>query len=193
VAFHIDDLGRKGYIVSSNMPANEYMSRFKWSVAVEQTIAVPSQRLWDVISTPGNLELCHPFCSSNPVKVWPGPESRDAVHYLSGWFLERRFVHWFEGVGYDLEIGRPDGRRSFVSWRIDPIDDQNCTLRIIVYPHILQRIPLVIRWLPHMLRVRPMLRKYLQSVVGGFEWYVTRGEPVPRNNFGSHPWFSGPT
>ena len=171
----------------------EHMSRFKWPVAVEQSIAVSAQRLWDAISTPGNLELCHPFCSSNPVQVWPGPESRDEVHYLSGWILERRFVHWLEGVGYDLEIGRCGGEKSFVSWRIAPIDDQNCTLRITVYPHILQRVPLVIRWLPHMLRVRPMLRKYLQSVVGGFDWYVTCGEPVPRNNFGSHPWFSGST
>jgi hypothetical protein len=141
---------------------------------------------------PGNLELCHPYCSSNPVQIWPGPESRDEVHYLSGWFLERRFCHWIEGVGYDLEIGRRGGGESFVSWRISPIDDQSCTLRITVYPHILQKLPFVIRWLPHLLRLRPMLRKYLQSVVKGFEWYVTRGERVPRNNFGGHPWFSAP-
>jgi len=36
-----------------------------------------------------------------------------------------------------------------------------------------------------------MLAKYLQSVVMGFEWYVIRGEVVPRNQFGPHPWFSG--
>jgi hypothetical protein len=35
-----------------------------------------------------------------------------------------------------------------------------------------------------------MLGKYLQSVVKGFEWYVTRGEPVPRDQFGKHTWFS---
>jgi hypothetical protein len=35
-----------------------------------------------------------------------------------------------------------------------------------------------------------MLKKYLESVVRGFEWYVMRGEPVPRNQFGRHPWFS---
>jgi len=38
--------------------------------------------------------------------------------------------------------------------------------------------------------VRPMLSKYLSSVVRGFEWYVIRGEPVPGNQFGSHRWFS---
>jgi len=141
---------------------------------------------------PGNLELCHPFCSENPVEDWPGPGSRDAIHYLSGWVFERRFTRWIEGVGYDLEIGRHSGAMSFVSWRIAPIDDQNCALRITVFPHVLQEVPLAIRWLPHLLRVRPLLRSYLSSVVRGFEWYVTRGESVAHNQFGSHPWFSEP-
>jgi hypothetical protein len=30
------------------------------------------------------------------------------------------------------------------------------------------------------------------SVGKGFEWYVTRGAPVPRDQFGKHPWFSAP-
>ena len=163
---------------------------FKWPVAVAHTIAAPAEKVWATVSMPGNLEHCHPFCKRNPVEVWPGEGSRDAIHYLSGRVLERRFCRWIDGVGYDLEIGRRGGRSSFVSWRILPGRDQDCTLRIAVYPHILQGIPVAIRWLPHALRIRPMLRSYLESVVKGFEWYVTRGEPVPRNQFGSHPWFS---
>ena len=139
---------------------------------------------------PGNLELCHPFCDSNPVAKWPGPESRDEVHYLSGWIFERRFRSWIEGVGYDLDIGRSGGRTSFVSWRIGPIDDQHCTLTISVQPHAVEHLPTMIRWLPSLLWVRPRLKSYLSSVVKGFDWYVTRGEPVPRNQFGRHPWFS---
>ncbi len=139
---------------------------------------------------PGNLELCHPFCASNPVRIWPGPESRDEVHYLSGWVYERRFCDWIEGVGYDLEVGRPGGGTSFVSWRTAPLGDASCTLRISVCPHVLQNFPVVIRWAPHVLRLRPKLTEYLQSVVRGFEWYLTRGEAVPRNQFGTHPWFS---
>jgi len=166
--------------------------RYKWPVAIEQPIAAPAQKVWDVIAMPGNLEPCHPFCASNPVKVWPGEGSRDEVHYLSGWVFERRFCRWIEGIGYDLEIGRRGGRSSFVSWRVLPGDDQGCRLRITVYPHALQTVSVSLRWLPHVLYLRPMLRRYLSSVVGGFEWYVTRGEPVPRNQFGRHPWFSGP-
>ena len=165
---------------------------FKWPVAIEKPVKVPAKRIWNIISMPGNLEFCHPFCAKNPVEVWPGEDSRDVIHYLSGWVLERRFCRWFEGIGYDLMIGRCNGRTSFVSWRIMPVDEQNCILKIVIYPHALQNIPVLIRWIPHLLCIRPMLRSYLSSVVGGIEWYVTRGEPVPRNQFGSHPWFSTP-
>jgi hypothetical protein len=163
---------------------------FKWPVAVARSLPVPAEKAWAAISMPGNLEPCHPFCAKNPVERWPGKESRDEIHYLSGWVFERRFLHWIEGVGYDLEIGRRGGRSSFVSWRLAATDPGSCILRIAVYPHGLQNLPVTVRWLPHLLRLRPMLTSYLSSVVKGFEWYLTRGEAVPRNRFGAHPWFS---
>jgi len=166
---------------------------FKWPVSASCSIDAPADKVWSVISSPGNLELCHPFCAQNPVHEWPGPKSRDEVHYLSGWKFERQFLSWIDGVGYDLEIGRKGGKTSFVSWRIQPSGLASSTLRIVVYPYVLQSWPLILRWLPHRLRLEPLLRSYLESVVRGFEWYIVRGEPVPRNQFGSHPWFSTPS
>lgn len=163
---------------------------FRWPVAVAQRIAASGARVWSVISRPGNLEPCHPFCSANPVHEWPGPGSRDEIHYLSGWVFERRFREWFDGVGYDLEAGRAGGSRSLVSWRIQPLEEESCRLGITVYPAALQHLPVAARWLPYRLYLRPQLEAYLSSVVRGFEWHVTRGEPVPRNQFGRHPWFS---
>ena len=163
---------------------------FRWPVSAERQIAAPAREVWAAISQPGNLELCHPFCASNPVQSWPGADSRDEVHYLSGWVYEHQFKEWIDGVGYDLEIGRSGGSTSRVSWRISPIDDHSAALRITVYPVTLQKIPVIIRWLPHTLWFGPLLRRYLDSVVRGFEWFVTRNEPVPRNAFGTHPWFS---
>lgn len=165
-------------------------SGIKWPVSAKQEIAAPAHEVWKVISTPGNLEMCHPFCARNPVQLWSGADSRDEVHYLSGWIYERRFRRWIEGTGYDLEIFRRDDALASVSWRISAIDEQTCQLRITVYPYVLQKYPVVVRWLPHVLRVRPMLSTYLDSVVKGFEWYITRSEPVPHNQFGRHPWFS---
>lgn len=163
---------------------------FKWPVAVVQSIEAPAADVWAAISSPGNLERCHPFCAANPVAEWPGERSRDEVHYLSGWVFERHFCRWIDQVGYDLEIGRKGGRRSFVSWRIRPVNEQSALLRIAVYPYALQSLPAVLRWLPHHLRLKPLLGSYLSSVLKGFEWYLAHGEPVPRNHFGKHPWFS---
>jgi hypothetical protein len=174
------------------MISQEFNSGFRWPVAVEQPIAAPANEVWQAISTPHNLERCHPFCAKNPVQVWSGPGSRDEVHYLNGLVFERQFHMWIEGVGYDLYISRRGGRLSYVSWRISPAGDRNCVLRIVVYPHVLQNVPAFIRWIPHVIRVRPMLKKYLKSVAGGFEWYSTHKKAVPRNKFGRHPWFSAP-
>lgn len=172
-----------------NLPDDPYPG-FKWPVAVAQSIAAPAAEVWEAISSPGSLEPCHPFCARNPVQVWPGDNAHDEVHYLSGWVFERRFLRWIDGVGYDLEIGRRGGGKSLVSWRISSPEEPGCVLRITVFPHALQRVPVILRWIPHHLRLRPMLRDYLLSVTKGFEWFVTRGEPVPRNQFGRHPWFS---
>ena len=164
---------------------------FKWPVTETRAIQVPAEKVWQAISTPGNLEDCHPFCLKNPVQEWSGETSRDQVHYLNGWIYDRHFLHWIKGVGYDLKIGRAGGRTSFVSWRIQPTSDQSCVLRIVVYPFLLEHIPLGLRCIPHFTYVGPLLSKYLSSVVRGFEWFVTKGESVPRNQFGRHPWFSG--
>ncbi len=166
------------------------LAGFQWPVSASQTIAAPSSRVWTAISTPGNLDTCHPHCVKNPVEVWPGPDSRDEIHYLSGWIFQRHFLRWTEGVGYDLEIRRDGNGLARVSWRVLPVDEQSCILSITVYPYALQGVPLVVRWLPHLLRLRPMLKRYLTSVVKGFEWFVIHDEAVPRDQFGRHPWFS---
>ena len=163
---------------------------FRWPVSASATMAAPAGDLWKAISMPGNLELCHPFCQKNPVLAWPGAESRDEVHYLNGLVFERWFRHWDEGAGYDLQIGKRGGPASFVSWRITPEGRESSTLRITVFPYVLQQVPVVVRWAPHLLRLRPLLRSYLFSVVRGFDWYLGRGEAVPRNQWGRHPWFS---
>lgn len=185
-----EQLHERSPFTSPVLEVNDPRPGFRWPVAVARAIAAPGGKVWEAISMPGNLEAGHPFCARNPVHAWPGETSRDEVHYLSGWVFERRFCRWIDGVGYDLEIGRHGGGTSFVSWRILRSTRAACILRIVVYPHVLQHLPVAIRWLPHRLRLRPMLIDYLSSVVGGFEWYVTRGEAVPRNHFGSHPWFS---
>lgn len=166
------------------------LTKFKWPIKVSKVIDASPKRIWSVISSPGNLEDCHPFCESNPVGKWQGVGSRDTIHYYSGWVLQREFVNWIDGVGYDLIIGRAGGRKSYVSWRIKEGQDNRSALTITIYPHALQNVPIAIRWIPHITYIHPSLKKYLESVTLGFDWFITTGKPVSKDQFGSHRWFS---
>jgi hypothetical protein len=168
------------------------MPGFRWPVSCSRVIAAPQPKVWEIISSPGTLTLYHPFCEQNPVFDWRGAHSHDEIHYFNGVILVRHFRSWYEDIGYDLEVGRSGGRKSNVSWRINSIKNGHCSLEITVFPHAVQHIPVVARWLPHFFWLRPQLRRYLRSVLRGLEWFIIRSEPVRRNQFGSHQWFSPP-
>ena len=170
----------------------EKIKGFRWPISVRRKIEASQQDVWLAISKPGNLEECHPFCKKNPVEIWQGVGSKDTIFYYSGWIFQREFVNWIEGVGYDLTIGREGSRKSFVSWRIIEERGNMSTLCITIYPHALQKIPPAVRWIPHIISVQPSLRRYLESVVKGFEYFITTGKPVHENQFGKHKWFSKP-
>ena len=63
---------------------------FKWPVSATRHIKAPVEKIWAVISSPGNLAHCHPFCENNPVEKWPGKGSLDSVYYYSGWVYHRQ-------------------------------------------------------------------------------------------------------
>lgn len=152
-------------------------------------IIAPVEEVWTAISSPGYLERVHPFCEHNPVTVWPGSAARDEVHYRSGWVYRRTFTHWIDGVGYDLDIGAPGEPTSHVNWRVSRHGDGACELAISVWPRPVSEFTALNR-IARLVVVDTMLRRYLRSVTEGVEWFVTRGEPVAANQFGSHRWFS---
>ena len=63
--------------------------RFNWCVTGTLDASISSSRLWDIIASPSNLELFHPFCAKNPTINWPGVNSVDQIYYHSGLVLER--------------------------------------------------------------------------------------------------------
>ena len=143
-----------------------------------------------LISQPGNLNDCHPFCESNEVIQWNEDGHVDRLVYLNGRTYIRQFLTWDEGKGYSLRIGEENGLQSFVQWEIDAISEDKSQLRITVYPYLLAGYPKVVSFLPYQFWIKPRMRQYLRSVVSGFEHVARTGEPVPRNHFGRHPWFS---
>ncbi len=164
--------------------------KFKWPIGVTLQFSASAEEVWDLISTPEILEKTHPFCKRNPVHTWFGEGSKDTIEYYNGRIMHREFYFWKEGLGYDLLIGREGGRKSKVTWRIKPQDTENSALTITIFPNNLQERSWIRSVLLYYSVVKPMLKKYLLSVLTGFDHYLNTGEPVSKNQFGTHKWFS---
>lgn len=143
-----------------------------------------------MVSTPGYLELCHPFCASNDVQRWPGADAVDTIVYYGGRVVERHFTAWEEDTGYDLLVTTTGGAdQARVGWRIDPGDETACRLTVTLEPLFFDHVPGAVRWIPY-LAVRSRMKRYLEAAVAGVVYYTETGERVARNQFGHHPWFS---
>ena len=165
------------------------MINYHWSITGIQEVPINSKDLWEIISNPSNLEKFHPFCFKNPVIKWPGEKSIDEVHYYNGLILERNIKNWFDKKGYDLFIGKKDGKQSFVSWEIQEISGKT-SLKITIYPWIYNQGFKIIQFLPFFIFVKPQLQKYINSVLKGLNYFINSNKPVIKNQFGSHRLFS---
>jgi hypothetical protein len=161
------------------------------SVISTRAIQAGAARVWQMISTPGYLELCHPFCKRNPVQRWAANGAADTIHYYSGRVVHRRFTAWLEGAGYDLVVVDNAGvEQAHVQWRIEIESNAACQLTVSLHVLFLDHLPDAVRWMPYRLVVRPQMKRYLEAVVAGVAHYAETGKPVVRNQFGSHRWFS---
>ena len=109
--------------------------------------------------------------------------------YLNGLIYFREFIVWDENKGYKLLIGRKRGKKSKVEWNITT-QNNSVFLSITVYPYLLNSWPRLISYFPYILFIKPALKKYLSSVIGGINWYLINDKPIPKNHFGKHMWFS---
>jgi len=165
------------------------MEKLNWYVTQSSKIDCNVHKLWKIITTKSNLELFHPFCKKNKVIKWTGSDSVDQIEYLNGKIFRRRFCGWINEVGYDLYINQLDKPTSFVSWRLSEKEDKS-SIRITVYPYLLNRGYKIVNFFPFHLVVKPLLSKYLSSVVGGLKLYAETDRQVEKNYFGKHLWFS---
>ena len=170
-------------------------SKFKWMIKDSIIIDATFARVWEVISQPGSLNLCHPFCKENIVKNWSGKDSADRIIYYNGMELERNFIEWEIEKGYKFLIGKKEEKKKTeVHYEIKKLKDVGEGEKTLVLVSLkmpdLERIPVILRWIPHFLYLKPKMKKYQDSVLKGFEYYIKTGKPVERNQFGSHSLFS---
>lgn len=167
------------------------LSDFKntWPVSLKMKIESSAENLWSLISKPANLNLIHPFCKSNKIIKWEKDNYQDVLIYLNGLTYFRDFIKWEKNKGYTLLIGRKRGQKSKVEWKITTIK-KNTYLSITVHPYLLNSCPKFISFAPYYVIIKPILKKYLHSVISGINWYLINQKPVPKNHFGKHIWFS---
>lgn len=155
-----------------------------------RTIAAPAAAVWKMISTPAQLHKYHPYCKANEMKRWPGPGSCDDVIYHSGHVLQRDFMYWREGSGYDLQIGPPPKKMSWISWNIRPLGDEECELSIQVTPILESHLPDSRKRAFEATYFGRIITVYLDHLLRGAEHFVLTGTPVQPRQFGSHPIYA---
>ncbi len=160
------------------------------AVGVRRIIDASSARIWEVITQPGNLERCHPFCRENAVHQWPGVGASDTITYYSGVHYQRDFATWLEGEGYDLDIGPPPHKTARVSWRIKALEAQRSEFGIEVMPYLKTDLSASRKASYQQRFFGDVIADYLDSVVKGVDYLVTTGQAVRKNQFGSHPIYS---
>jgi len=163
-----------------------------WTVSRTAVVAQPQSHLWEVISTPGYLERCHPFCARNTVATWPGADARDLIVYRSGLELHRHITEWREGHGYALDIG-PKGRSNYqVRWQLGTVDEARSAITISLTPYLPSSQTEEDFHAAYMRKMRRANTTYLESVVAGIRHVAETGEPVRPDQFGAHPVYSAP-
>ena len=164
-----------------------------FEVTVSVNISAHKRDTWQVISRPGNLEYCHPFCEKNSVIRWGDENSKDTIKYYNGICFTRLFVNWNENNGYNLLIKNGDETYAKVSWSVKSLSELNSELTICVSLFtdiILGRYPNFIRKTICKMLLIPKLNDYLKSVTSGFKYYLETGKKVRKNQFGYNFIFS---
>jgi hypothetical protein len=155
-----------------------------------QVMKISASQLWDGITGNGHLELSHPYVQHHRHEKSMCLGAKDIIIYVNGLTFERKFIAWEKGIGYDLRIGRPQGKsRSLVEWRIQSLGPTESSLSITVYPDFLKMWPRWLRWIIFRIKARKPLKTYLDAVTSGIKHWLETGTPVRRSDFPNHPWF----
>ena len=162
---------------------------YNWDITFKDKIHKSKQEVWSIISMESNLELFHPFCSKNNIISWSKESSVDQIEYLNGSLFKREFLEWYVGEGYNLYINQLGKPRSYVEWRLKDLGS-DCEIQISIFPYLCNTGNKLIYFVPFYLIVRPLLKNYLQSVIGGLKLYAEKNIQVRNNHFGKHIWFS---
>ena len=159
----------------------------------EVIINCSAVKVWKIISSPNNLNHSHPFCEANTFQKWGKVGARDTIKYYNNLILNRYFIDWREGKGYELIIVKGNRNLGKVTWEILNMKKNVSKLKIslsICAEIALNKYPSCIIPLIKQIYFLPNMNKYLLSVVKGFKYHIETGNDVKKNQFDNNPMFS---
>jgi len=166
------------------------MFNYDESISAEKVIEASAEKTWDIIARPGGLKLFHPYMKKHTAESWIGVGSKDHVTYYSGLEYDREVIKWIEGSGFDLKVSENGKHEITVIFRISPINNQRCKLKVTIHADFLNKLPFPIRWALLKFKMKPVFIPYLSHVQKGLSYYAKTGQQIKRNQFGPHPIMS---
>jgi hypothetical protein len=159
-------------------------------VSLARGLSASPAEVWTMISSPGQLDKYHPYCRRNEVIRWPGRGSRDRVIYHSGLAMERDFMSWVDGRGYDLQIGPAPRKTSWISWKIAALGETGSELSITVTPLLESHLlPATKRYFTETYYGKS-IEVYLDHLLRGADHFLSTGRTVSARHFGTHPVYA---
>jgi len=160
--------------------------RHMCSFTERRRVAVPATEAWAMMARPGYLEDSHPFCLRNTVRSWPGVGSWDTVHYYNGKALHREFVRWVDGAGYTVNVRKDDNTIvAVVEFAVTgERGGSACTMSTAVRLPTRGGVANLASMLLWKIKLESAARFYFSAVLKGFEYFLTTGNRVRREQFG---------
>ncbi|MDG2473537.1 MAG: hypothetical protein P8M71_10565 [Pseudomonadales bacterium] len=142
-----------------------------YKTSYRQSFDCSEEKLFSVITEPGNLQNFHPFCQENIPIEWSGDNAVDKLTYLNGKVFTRKITRWHD-CGYDLTITHGNIKTN-VEWNI--IFHKNKPLLEIKLTPLFLPNNNVYRFFSFYFYVKPQLTKYLKALFNGLSFYISTG------------------
>lgn len=158
------------------------------SVSMRGTLYIekPVAHVWEVITTPGYLELVHPFCKFHEKVAWNTVGQVDSGEFYSGEKLTRKLTQITKEEGYEMDVIGNKNKKSKIIFSLK----KNTTLKgtdfsIHLTTQAFNKMPRPLWKIFIKRKVESNLEVYLSSLLNGIKFYAETGIPVTKNQFGN--------
>ena len=158
------------------------------SVSLTGTIFIEKSgaHVWDILTTPGHLELVHPFCKFHKKVAWDTVGQEDSGEFYSGEKMNRKLIYINKGVSYTMELTGRKQKKTTTTFHIkENKESSGIDFSVSLITGAFNKMPRPFWKIYIQKKVEYNLESYLSSLLNGIKFYSETGIPVTKNQFGS--------